>query len=163
MRSKEIYNGYTVYEDGRILGKRGKFLSPYDNGKGYLIVAMRINGKSTSKAIHRLLGEAFIPNTNSLSDVDHIDGNRRNNKLENLRWVTHGENIEHSYNLENRSAVGANNARCIHSEADVIRICELLQEGFTSALIRDKGFDYSLVRGIKASKRWVHISANYNW
>lgn len=44
-------------------------------------------------SIHRLVAEAFIPNPLGLRDVDHIDGNRSNNRVENLRWVSHKENI----------------------------------------------------------------------
>jgi len=164
MNSKD-YFGYTIYEDGTIISKtRGTKMSTHDNGRGYLILSFRINGESKVKAVHRVVAEAFIPNPNNLTDVDHIDGNKRNNHVSNLRWVTHGENIRHCYNLEGRSAKGESNARCKTSEAIVENICWLLQEGFMPAWIREKyGYDYNLIRGIKGRKNWKHISKDYSW
>ena len=164
MNFKKYGDFYTVYDNGEIYNQNGKQLSFSDNGKGYLIVSLYINGKRTTKALHRILGECFIPNPENLSDVDHIDGNIGNNTLSNLRWLEHGDNIKHSYELENRSAKGLNNSRCIHTEQDVIEICELLQYGFTPVELRDLfGYTYHIVRSIKIRKNWKHISKNYKW
>ena len=64
-------------------------LSPYTHTNGYL----RINlGRGNRKYVHRLVAEAFIPNSKNKPQVDHIDGNRTNNRADNLRWVTPKEN-----------------------------------------------------------------------
>ena len=87
-----------------------------------------------------------------------------NNSLSNLRWLSHGDNIKHSYSLKNRSAVGINNARCITTEGEVIEICKLLQEGYSCVELRDIfGFSYNLVRKIKSRKNWISISKGYSW
>ena len=161
MNKKEFGDNYIIFENGDIFNKYNKKLSPCDNGKGYLMVNVNINGKRTCKTVHRLLGEAFLPNPNNYSDINHIDGNRQNNALENLEWVTHGQNIKHSYNLNNRTALGTNNANCKHDEFTVIAICELLSQGFKAAAIRDLGYPYSLTRQIKQRKNWRYISDNY--
>jgi len=57
------------------------------------------------KALHRLLAEVFIPNPSKLGDVHHEDGDRNNNCVENLSWVTRSENIWHSYNTHERKPV----------------------------------------------------------
>ena len=57
---------------------------------GYLLVSLS-RGRNL-KLVHRLVAEAFIPNPLGLRDVDHIDGNKSNNRVENLRWVSHKEN-----------------------------------------------------------------------
>ena len=160
---KMNYFGYIVQEDGVILGKRGTPLTPHDNGKGYLIVNLQIGKNRLCKAVHRLLAECFIPNPLGLSDVDHIDGNRANNKLDNLRWVTHGDNIKHSFDLENRSATGVENANSIFDEETVHAVCKLLEQGLMPAEIRDLGFDYSLARTIRSRKNWRSISKDYKW
>lgn len=81
---KEIYVNYKINENGFVFNKYGKELSPCDNGKGYLIVGLTVEGKRKTKAIHRLLAEAFIPNPDNLPEVNHKDANRRNNSLDNL-------------------------------------------------------------------------------
>lgn len=160
---KEIYNGYQVNEEGVVLGKRGEPLSQHDNGRGYLIIALIINGKQTSKAVHRLIGEAFIPNPNSHSDVNHKDCDKRNNTVDNLEWMTHGDNIKYSYDNEKRSATGENNARCKTTEKIVIEICELLQQGLKPSKVRDLGYYYNLVRSIKQRRLWNGVSKDYIW
>ena len=80
---------------------KGKVLSATDNGHGYKIVTLRKPcGASgcirTNFYVHRLVATAFIPQNSAQVDVDHIDYDRSNNSVENLRWVTHQENISHS-------------------------------------------------------------------
>lgn len=162
MEYREV-EGYKVSKCGVILGRRGKPLTPTDNGKGYLIVKCFIGGKWTSKAVHRFVAEAWIENPNNLPEVNHKDCNRQNNSIDNLEWCTHSYNIEYSYDTKGRSATGENNARCKITEADARTICALLQDGLSSAEIRDKGFDYSVVRNIKRRSNWTHISQHYIW
>jgi len=157
------YGSYTVTKDGKVFNRHGKELSPSDNGRGYLIVGMTLvpNGKRITKAVHRLVAEVYLPNPLGLSDVDHIDCDRTNNKLSNLRWVTHGENIQHSYDAKKRAALGSSNANAKHNDLDIHNICYLLSIGYEPPQIRDMGFGYSTVRSIKARKRWLHISSSY--
>lgn len=58
---------------------------------------------------------------------------------------------------------GVNNSRCEVDERTVREICSLLAAGYTAAEIRNEGFDYSLVRAIKAKKNWNHISKDYSF
>ena len=89
------YDGwYQATTDGRIWSCRtGKFLSPRDDGHGYLLV--NLSGKTTS--IHRLVALTWIENSrDDANKVDHIDRNPLNNQVENLRWLTHSENNHNS-------------------------------------------------------------------
>lgn len=69
-----------------------KIIKPYPNNSGYLDVSLYIDGKRYHRKIHRLVAEAFIPNPEHLNEVDHIDTDKNNNIVTNLRWVTHSEN-----------------------------------------------------------------------
>ena len=59
-----------------------------DNGYGYLKVMLRDNGSYKMKSIHRLVAEAFIPNPEEKPNVNHIDSNPKNNRVDNLEWCT---------------------------------------------------------------------------
>lgn len=71
----------------------GITLTKCDNGKGYDHVRL---GKHTMKQLHRIVAEAFIPNPLNLPEVNHKDGNKKNNCVENLEWVTHQGNVIHA-------------------------------------------------------------------
>lgn len=83
-------------------GKRkltGKIIKPRPNNCGYLEVRLSMFGMLTTKFVHILLAEIFIPNPENKKEINHIDGNKLNNSIENLEWVTHAENIKHAYKL----------------------------------------------------------------
>ena len=66
-----------------------------NRNNGYYVV----NLKGKLYYIHRLVAENFIPNPNHLPQVNHIDGNKQNNKVDNLEWCTASENIKHAYSM----------------------------------------------------------------
>ena len=66
-----------------------------DNGRGYQIVSLRKDDKRKNKYVHRLVAEAFIPNPNNLSEVNHKNLNKKDNTVDNLEWCTNVENKRH--------------------------------------------------------------------
>ena len=76
--------------------KKGKWLNPTDNGTGYKIVSLTVNKKRKNQYVHRLVATAFIENTKGKKEVNHIDGNKSNNNVSNLEWVTSKENKKHA-------------------------------------------------------------------
>ena len=87
-------DNYSINKRGEIRNDlTGKIKKPYINkDNGYLTVDLYKNNKSQKITIHRLIAEAFIPNTESKPCIDHKDGNRQNNDVSNLRWATYSEN-----------------------------------------------------------------------
>jgi hypothetical protein len=75
-----------------------KLLSPAKNGSGYITVSLRKNNKNCTYYVHRLLCSEFIPNPKNKTTVNHKDGNKHNNNLDNLEWATQKENISHYWN-----------------------------------------------------------------
>lgn len=74
-----------------------RILKPQKNKK-YLQVSLCKNNKIKIINIHRLVALTFIPNPNNLPQINHIDGNKLNNIVENLEWCTCSQNIQHAYN-----------------------------------------------------------------
>lgn len=104
----EGYEGlYQVSNMGRVrsldskdrLGrfKKGKIKNAVNNGTGYLVVNLKKDAQQKMITVHRLVAEAFIENPESKRCINYIDGNKRNNKVENLEWCTHAENMYHAY------------------------------------------------------------------
>lgn len=74
-----------------------KELTPTKNGRGYLHVKIRYNGKRHTLLVHRLVASAFVPNPEDKPQVNHLDGDKTNNTVNNLIWVTARENIIHAW------------------------------------------------------------------
>lgn len=155
------YFGYKVFASGVILGKRGKPLATYQTDKGYVLVRLYFDGKATSKHLHRILAECFLEKPESCVEVDHINTIRNDNRLENLRWVTKEQNVQHSYDSGNRVVSGERNANCKTTEGVVREICKLIAKGYKPSKIRDLGYDYKLVRVINTKQNWKNISDEY--
>lgn len=68
-----------------------------ENRGGYLQVNLCKDGKAKGMRIHRIVAETFIPNHEGKRTVNHIDGNKKNNAVDNLEWATHKENLVHAY------------------------------------------------------------------
>lgn len=77
--------------------KKGRILAQNTQNGGYFVVSISVNTKRKVCTVHRLVASAFISNPNNCRDVNHKDGNKKNNNVENLEWVEHSENIKHSY------------------------------------------------------------------
>lgn len=69
-----------------------RILKPHQMKNGYMTVGLKRHNKPKYMTVHRLVAEAFIPNPDNKPCIDHIDGDRKNNSVENLRWCTHKEN-----------------------------------------------------------------------
>ena len=93
---KDFEGLYWVSTWGRVKNSRDQIISQYDNYKGYPKVYLFKKGKRYKKRVNRLVAMAFIPNPNNLPQVDHMDGNKQNNSVTNLRWVDNSTNAEHA-------------------------------------------------------------------
>lgn len=131
--------------------------------RGYQNVSIIYNDKSRkTKQVHRLILETFSPIDNmSEMQVNHIDGNKANNKLENLEWVTPKENTHHAIqnNLrEPKDQSGDKNHMAKLNNEKVKKIKELISEGNKDKDIAEMfGVSRTTINGIRNNKSWKHI------
>ena len=98
------YDGlYSIDSDGNIYSevhgtsRRLRMMKPFLNNSGYYRIGLfDSNGKRRAHYVHRLVAETLIPNPNDYPVINHIDGNKLNNCVENLEWCTQSENVKHS-------------------------------------------------------------------
>ncbi len=89
----EGFENYLVSNFGNVRNnKTSKIIKPYLDDKGYNKVDLYKNGGRKSFKVHRLVGNAFIPNPKNKLQIDHINNNRTDNNVNNLRWCTNQEN-----------------------------------------------------------------------
>lgn len=92
--------GYYATSDGEIIGPKGEVIKPLDNGSGYKQITVN---HSSKRLVHRLIAEAFLKNDEHLTEVNHKNGNRGDNRPDNLEWCSRGYNIHHSYSCLGRT------------------------------------------------------------
>jgi len=111
------YPNYMVSTEGRIWNrKHNRFLRPSFDTYGYLSVELYNTDGSSRKLVHRLVGIAFIEGHFSGLQINHIDGNKVNNYVENLAWVTPRENLTHAHRTGLKKAHGHIPVRIIELE-----------------------------------------------
>lgn len=129
MKDIENYEGrYAATEDGQIWSyKSNKFLKQSPDTKGYSIVTLYKDGTKKSHSVHRLIAETFLPNPNSLPEVNHLDENKTNNSVNNLQWTTRIENNNYGTRAQRASEHQGKPVLCIE-----------LNENFPNAAIASR-------------------------
>lgn len=158
---------YSVSNLGRVRNnKTNKILSPR-NLCGYQRVSFYVDGKPTDLRIHRLVAKAFIPNPENKPQVNHINGNKGDNHVNNLEWRTNGENIRHAFrtglidtrklSLANR---GEKHPRAKLSERQILEIKKKLKHQTGLSLAKEYNVTPSLISLIRNNKKWYHLQSS---
>ena len=152
---------FIKYKNGKICLHKGKLKIPQVNNAGYAQVSLYINKKAKICYIHRLVAFAFLPKPkDNQTQVDHIDCEKLNNNINNLRWVSPSENIKfRQINHPNAQARGENAGNAKLTNTEVRTIIERFNNGETiSQVQRDYSFIGKVHMGrIYAGERWAHL------
>ena len=130
------FNGvkYKISNFGRIFGEKCEIKQRLDND-GYPIVTLGGNKRRSCVRVHRLVAIHFIPNPNNLSDVNHKNFDRTDNRADNLEWLSHSDNVKYSidnnWEIVSKSRQGINNGRASYTVEEVKEIRRLYDEGKT--------------------------------
>lgn len=147
---------YIIYPDGTIINeKTGRPLKPQDNGKGYKKVTLTINGKQIQKYVHRLVAELFL-STKSIQ-VNHKNGNKSDNRVENLEWVTNSENQVHAHKIGLKSN-GNKLWNGKFSPSDIERIKSMRKIGWKiNDIAKEMSTTKSTISEILSGKRYKYV------
>ena len=145
--------------------KSFKLKNKKDKDNPYYMVNFCVNGKHYSMLVHRLVAGAFVPNPERKPEVNHKDGNKSHNYVDNLEWVTPSENILHAYRtgLKHQNT-GEKNHNTKIKQKDAELICKLLEENKLSMreISEIIGCRKTIIMNILAKKAWREISEKYN-
>lgn len=157
---------YKVYEDGKIYDiVKDRIMPSHRTSNGYIATYIHIEDLCREIGVHRIVLCAFTNKSITYNmQVNHKDGNKENNSLDNLEWVTPSENMQHAYNMKLATQIGEKNSFSILTEKDVNKICSLLETGSLS--VKQIAALYNVtdreIYAIRSGKLWNHISRNYN-
>ena len=150
---------------------KGVVLKPNMSNSGYEQVGLSLNGIKTKFYVHRLVAKAFISNPNNKPCINHLDGDKRNNKVNNLEWTTQSENHKHAFknglrkitksqkNAISKANRGFNNKHSKLTNKQVLEIRKLYKsEDLTTKEIADLyNITFSNVAQIVRRETWKHL------
>lgn len=151
---------YSVSNTGKVRNnKTGRILKDTPDKDGYARVGLWTGEKVLNRIVHRLMAQAFILNPENKKQVNHIDGDKTNNKLTNLEWATDSENIRHAVAtglMVGRKGTKHHNAKL--TEDDVREIKRLAKSGMLRRDIAKRfGIAKNHITRITTGTRWGHI------
>lgn len=151
---------YVQGRNGSKCNRRGRQLRLTSYHNGYVIVTLcKPNSKKKRGIVHRLVAEAFIPNPENKPVVNHKNGIKHDNRLENLEWCTHSENNIHALVTGLKiPAKGSKSGGSVLNEEQVLKICDLLDN--TDMTIRQISTLYEVNESAISN---IHRGAKWNW
>ena len=159
-KSLEEYKGIKVSSIGRIWkaankSRKERILTEFPKDKdGYCRCSVqKINGTWTSQPVHRLVAKAFILNPENKQAVNHIDGDRTNNKVENLEWVTPKENVIHSFRFGARKRCKQVPKKTLLTDFQISQIDKLIELYTVNQIAKLFNIEYQSLKNIIHKKK----------
>lgn len=146
---------YIQYSNGRQVFHKGKVLKLFERKDGYLKITLHKNVKSKTHLVHRLILTVFDRLPKEGEEGNHCDGDKSNDCISNLEWVTRIDNMRHRINILGKSQIN----RYVLTNGEVKEIKILLKQGHLSQreIAKRYNISESVVSGIKLGKAWRNI------
>lgn len=158
------YDKYAVTRDGKIYSIRsGRFMTNASNkdGTGYETIGLSKDGVKERFLVHRIVAMAYIPNPENKPTVNHINGNKKDNRVENLEWNTYREQQLHAIETGLKPTQHIRTDRSADDET-VHLVCQYIMQGFTRKEISEMlGVSPWLVKNIISGKQYKDIAEEY--
>jgi len=151
---------YLISDNGKVFSLKRKRLLTNDVYAGYTRYCLSANGKARRYWTHRLVAMAFIPNPENKPCVDHINGNKMDNRVSNLRWVTYKENV-HNPNTFYKLADGMNRFRqnsiktAAYKDGNLVGIFESQSEAARTLGVHDGNVSWCINGKLKQTKGYT--------
>jgi predicted XRE-type DNA-binding protein len=134
----KVYNKVSKYEISNLgnvrHAKTKRIRKPCDNGKGYLQIGYKINGKNYNFYIHRAVAETFIDKPSDCDVVNHIDLDKKNNNVNNLEWCTQLDNVKHARDNGHHSNNNKYNDNVYRDIITLLRTTKLTQRDIANIM-----------------------------
>lgn len=151
---------YTIKWGGKLEHRPLKEMNQHKNSNGYCIVILSKNSKSKKFLVHRLIAQAFIPNPDNLPEVNHIDEDKSNNKVNNLEWCDRKYNVNYGTRTERAVKTRKENTlkhkRTISKHKPKTKAKTICNSKYASVWIEERdiyGAQIGLYHGIKEAIR----------
>lgn len=154
--------GYQVSNTGIVVDEHGAPVQYYQQYEDWYfrVYIKRVGAYS----VHRLVGNAFIPNPENKPQINHINGNKDCNWVGNLEWVTAKENSKHAWEHELVNNYGENQGHSIYTNEQIHQVCKLLEDNKLSysEIAKITNVKYEAISEIRNKRKWKFISDKYN-
>jgi len=178
-RWKPVGDNYYISTFGRLVTSNHKnsgklkLMKPAKDGSGYLRTVILINGKNNTIKVHRLVGQAFIPNPKNLETINHKNFDKSDNRVKNLEWMSLLENNRHAYangrhghlfkkgekQHPNCLRRGSDNGIALLNESQVMEIREKYKPRIYTRekLAKEYGVTVSAIKDVLSRRSWKHV------
>lgn len=158
---EDTNNEYSVTSTGKVISNKSNiYLRTRIDRYGYELVTLWVSGKAFTKKVHRLVAIAFLENTLKKETVNHKDGLKTNNNVENLEWMSVEENHRHAFNTGLHSVGEHRKAgRDVKlKDTDIVEIRKMFKDGLgNTAIGKMFGVSCGCIYSIRINKSWRHI------